>query len=56
MAASGRSVVFELVALPSGSCRAVGPGRWFSVLEFDGEGALGVEIRGGAGVDIIMTR
>jgi hypothetical protein len=53
MVALGRSVAFELFASPSGVCRAVGCGRWGSaVAEF--EGIEGVEIRGGAGVDIVM--
>jgi hypothetical protein len=53
MVALGRSVAFELFASPPGVCRAVGCGRWGSaVAEF--EGIEGVEIRGGAGVDIVM--
>jgi hypothetical protein len=51
--ASGRSVAFELFASPSGICRAVGPGRWFSGVGL--KGVEGAKIRGGAGVDIVST-
>lgn len=49
VAASGRKVELELLAVPSGTCRAVGPGRWFSGLGFEPRG-------GGPGADIVPAR